>query len=216
MNLLTTPLNIQETITSSRALNFSGTPADFWISFLILLIAVVGDIGYRFAIKQKPELVSTEIIIFSLVHTLYQLSGIYFLGHPSLWGTSTFLVIKTILLFILFIATMSIYQRIQIALDNHIVGVFQQLMNSHNPKHLLIQKIQNIARNYIEAQLWVNATQENEKAKKRSEIIELLKDIEIDSISPEELMIPERQRNNFRRGIKLIVAICLFVGLFPV
>jgi hypothetical protein len=178
-----------------------------------LVITIVGDIVYRVLINQKPELITTEIIIFSLVHTLYQLVGVKFLSYHSIWEGNTILATKLILLLMLYIFTMYLYRSIQDALRERLTSTFENLTGQHPDKRDSILHIRDVALDYIDAQIWKSFSEKKIKVKRRLVLIKLLNDIGVSDFTQNELLIENTRK--YQWGIGLLTVICVIVGIFP-
>lgn len=187
---------------------------------LILGFIIFLDFLYRILASIKIELPTVEIIIFSCVHCVYQLFGIFILNHQSLWGTQTIAWIKLVILLHLLIFAIIQYSKIQKYLNLSINTKLDELLGI-NPIELSDEQksqlgtIKNIALHYISADLWIKS---KEKKKERTHMMELLKEIGIpdDEINETYFMIDTDDRKIFKRNTLILTIISVLVAVWPI
>lgn len=207
----------------------------FFVSGGMLVLVLAIDFIYRIISNQRPELWSTELVIFSLVHSLYQLMGTLVLKHSSLWGSygKYILVAKTIVLLSTFAFTIWMYFSIQDKLKTKIYDALVRVCcNDVTKKKAEVCQILHIALDTVRPQLWqprepsghwfkvkydrIVNRMISEKIRKREYILDLMEVLGIEGVHHSDLMLDSDDISSYRMRIAMVVMICIPLTIIPV
>lgn len=182
------------------------------ISLGTIIILALFDLFYRQLVFQKLELVSLEFIIFSLVHTIYQVFYHYSHKVRSRWGESFKLipVIKLIVLFSSLAGGIVLYQSMKEEQDKVIRKCFEELIKEPGITDEKFNKIINIrdtALKIITVDVWRVVPPKEEE---REFIVKLVRDAKISdkNFNADSFVIQNRGYYKLLTVILLGVAIC--------
>lgn len=151
------------------------------ISLVTIIILALFDLFYRQLAFQKLELVSLEFIIFSLVHTIYQVFYHYSHKVKSRWGESFkwIPIIKLIVLLSSLAGGIVLYQSMKEEQDEVIRKFFEELIREPGITDEKFSKIMNIrdtALKIIKVDVWHVVPSKGEE---REFVVKLLRDAKI-------------------------------------